>query len=120
MRFNMCMLSSDTDRQEGVMRFWGDCETRGPNFKYGNAKYAETVEVILMQWAVDDGPVHVEDLTAGPPSAALIKAATKANELWFHECGFDRTMLETTDWWPKFPLAKYRCTAALARLHGLM
>ena len=101
------------------MRLWIDTETRGPNFALGLARYALTVEVIMIQWAVDDGPVHVEDLTVGAPSAALIKAATKADELWFHECAFDRTVLETTDWWPKFPLTKYRCTGALALMHGL-
>ena len=28
-------------------------------------------------------------------------------------------MLETTDWWPEVPLEKWRCTAAMARMHGL-
>ncbi len=103
------------------MRLWIDVETRGPNFKYGNAKYAETVEVIMVQWAVDDTLVHVEDLTAKQPSKLLIECALQADEIWAHEAGFDRTMLETTHWWPTryTPLSKWRCTAALARMHGL-
>ena len=108
------------------MKLWIDVETRGPNFKYGNAKYAQTVEIILLQWAVDDGPVYVEDLTApatvfkGQGSLQFKKAAERADEIWAHEAAFDRTMLETTKWWPKIPLTKWRCTAALARMHGLM
>jgi hypothetical protein len=31
------------------VKLWIDCETRGPNFRFGNAKYAETVEVIMVQ-----------------------------------------------------------------------
>jgi DNA polymerase len=102
------------------MKLWIDIETRGPNFKYGNAKYAKTVEVIMVQWAVDNGPVHVEDLTAHECSGTLIEVAEHATEIWAHEAAFDRTMLETTDWWPKIPLKTWRCTAALARMHGLM
>ncbi len=101
------------------MKLFVDIETRGPNFKLGNAKYAETVEVIIGQWAVDDSPVYVEDLTAVKPSAALLRAAEAADEVWAHEAGFDRTMLETTSWWPIVPLERWRCTAALGRMHGL-
>lgn len=100
-------------------RFWLDVETRGPNFRFGNAKYALTVEVIMAQWAVNDGPVHVEDLTAGSPSPELITSAITSDEIWAHEASFDRTMVETTDWWPLIPLETWRCTAALARMHGL-
>jgi DNA polymerase len=99
------------------MKLWIDCETRGPNFKLGNAKYAQTVEVIMVQWAIDDGPVYIGDLTAADTDVA--KYAEQADEIWAHEAGFDRTMLETTDWWPIVPWEKWRCTAALARMHGL-
>ena len=107
------------------MRLWLDTETRGPNFKYGNAKYALTVEVIMAQFAVDDGPVIVIDLTNlntlnKMRLKSLVAAAKKANEIWAHEAGFDRTMLSTTEWWPVIELERWRCTAALARMHGLM
>jgi DNA polymerase len=102
------------------MRFWIDCETRSAvPIRHGTVKYATGVEVIMAQWAVDDGPITVEDLTAGPPSPALIDAATNADEIWAHNAEFDRTVLETTSWWPLIPLEKWRCTAALARMHGL-
>jgi DNA polymerase len=103
-------------------RLWIDCETRGPNFKYGHAKYAQTVEVIMVQWAVDDGPVLVIDLTDEKQRVelgALRQAARCADEIWSHG-DFDHTMLETTAWWPKVPMEKWRDTMALARMHGLM
>jgi DNA polymerase len=50
----------------------------------------------------------------------FVAAAQAADELWFHVAEFDRTLLmKTTTWWPAFPIEKYRCTAALARFHGL-
>lgn len=107
------------------MRLWLDTETRGKNFKYGNAKYALTVEVIMAQFAIDDGPVVVIDLTNlntlnKMRLKSLCVAAERADETWAHEAGFDRTMLNTTEWWPEIPLEKWRCTAALARMHGMM
>jgi DNA polymerase len=102
-------------------RLWLDIETRGVNFKYGHAKYAQTVEVIMVQWAIDDGPVTVIDLTnadielVGLP---LVTAAATCDEVW-SQGDFDHTMLYTTDWWPKIPLEKWRDTMALARMHGL-
>ena len=101
------------------MKLWIDVETRGPNFKLGHAKYALTVEVIIVQWAIDDGPVNVEDLTAQTPSAALIAAAQAADEVWSHG-DFDHTMLEATTWWPLVPMENWRDTMALCRMHGLM
>ena len=101
-----------------MRRLFIDCETRGPNFKYGHAKYALTVEVIVVQWAIDEGPVHVEDLTAQDPSDELIAAVNQANEVWAHG-DFDRPVLETTLWWPRIPLNRWRCTMALCRMHGL-
>ncbi len=101
------------------MRLFIDCETRGPNFSQGLAKYALTAEVIMVQWAIDDGPVYVHDLAGLQQKPALAALVQAVDEIWAHEAGFDRTILENTDWWPKVPLKKWRCTAALARFHGL-
>ncbi len=102
-------------------KLWIDVETRSPiNLKtMGQKPYSLKVEVILVQWAIDDGQVSVEDLTKFKPSGALIRAAECADEVWAHGADFDRTMLETTDWWPIVPWEKWRCTMALARMHGL-
>lgn len=89
----------------------------------------------MAQWAVDDGEVIVEDLTRrggllAPPSKALIEAVRKSDEIWAHGAEFEQTLLATvtkhpTDnepvlsWWPELDLSKWRCTMALARMHGL-
>lgn len=111
------------------MKLWLDIETRSPiPLKHGVYKYATRAEVIVVQWAIDDGPVHIEDLT-GPAFKGITlrfdggfdlrRAVDTADEIWAHGAEFDRTMLETTDWWPQIPLTKWRCTMALARMHGL-
>jgi len=87
--------------------------------KQGIAKYSTRVEVIMVQWAVDDGLVHVEDLTAQKPSAELMISISKADEIWAHGAEFDRSVLETTDWWPLIEWERWRCTMALCRMHGL-
>lgn len=100
------------------MRLWVDLETRSHvPIRLGNVKYATDVEIILLQWAVDDGPVEVSDVIP----LSFIAAVKKADEIWCHQCEFDRTMLETTAWWRTLnvPEHKWRCTAALARMHGL-
>lgn len=103
------------------MKLWLDIESRSPiSLKMGIVKYATKVEVIVAQWAIDDGPVAVEDLTSQKPSAALIDAAKRADEIWAHGAEFDRTMVETTAWWPRRPWETWRCTMALSRLHGMM
>ena len=114
-----------------IERLWMDVETRSSiALKHGVYKYASAPDAAVMtvQWALDDGPVHVEDLT-GPKfkgvqlmydaSFELRNAALEAKEIWAHVSEFDRTMLRTTPWWPDVPLERWRCTAALARMHGL-
>ncbi|MFI4971678.1 MAG: hypothetical protein ACHP7H_03275 [Hyphomicrobiales bacterium] len=76
---------------------------------------------MVATWAIDDGQVSVIDFTLRPTidASALVSAAYKADEVWAHGSEFDRAMLETTSWWPKIPLTKWRCTMALVRMHGL-
>jgi DNA polymerase bacteriophage-type len=106
------------------VKLWIDLETRSPiPIKQGVAKYATKAQVIMAQWAIDDGEVHVEDLIRGskviPPSKQLIQAAERADEIWAHGAEFEQTLLDTTTWWPVVDLTKWRCTMALARMHGL-
>ncbi len=106
-------------------RLWIDLETRASTpIKHGHKKYATTVEVIQVHWAWGDDPVTIEDITANGPSKRLIAAAEEARdnpnvEVWAHGAGFDRSCLETTEWWPDVPLHRWRCTMAMARMHGL-
>lgn len=106
-----------------MRRLWIDSETRSSiPIKRGTQKYAQDVKVMVITWALDNGPVETIDLMQ--PSANLTKLcawALTVDEIWAHYAEFDRTMLATVPAWKalKIPLEKWRCTAALARMHGL-
>lgn len=109
-----------------MRRLWLDTETRSSvSIRLGNVKYSTAVEIIMIQYAIDGGPVTVIDMTnmkQEHQSFMHFRSRVRtADEIWCHQCEFDRTMLETTEWWRKLdvPKAKWRCTAALARMHGL-
>ena len=58
------------------------------------ALYSTKAEIIMAQWAMDDEPVFVEDMTGSPPgSAALIAAAQEADEIWAHGAEFEQHAL---------------------------
>ena len=93
--------------------------------RLGNVKYATAVEMTVIQYAVNNGPVTIIDML----SVANTKRRTKqifevqqaiesADEVWAHQAEFDRTMCDTTVVLD-IPERKWRCTAALARMHGL-
>ncbi len=69
--------------------------------KHGVHAYAEKAEVLLVAFAVDDGPVEVWDLT--PPNQASSEVANRWRELGLsnpdttvvmHNSGFDRVVLK--------------------------
>jgi DNA polymerase bacteriophage-type len=108
------------------MRLFLDCETRSRvPIRLGNVKYATAVEMTMVQYAIDNRPVVIIDMLSkknaiGRKAELLtLKAAIlKADEVWAHQAEFDRTMVETTKTLD-IPESKWRCTAALARMHGL-
>lgn len=98
------------------MRLWVDCETFSEtSISHGTYRYTWNSEVMLLPWAVDDGPVQVEDLTAGPLSDALLEAARTADEVWAHNAMFDRNALRELG----IPLERWRCSMVQALAHGL-
>ena len=109
-------------------RLFLDCETRSRvPIRHGNVKYSTAVEMTMLQYAIDDGPIVIIDMLSKSVAArsirllqlAKLNAATlKAHEIWAHQAEFDRTMLETTKIL-QIPEKKWRCTAALARMHGM-
>ncbi len=103
------------------LKLWIDTETRSSiPIKRGIYHYVEDVTVIVVQWALEGQTVRVWDRLEHPtPPAALIDALTRAQEVWAHVAEFDRTVLPTIPGVPVVPLEKWRCTAALARMHGL-
>ncbi len=62
--------------------------------KNGTHAYAENAEVMIFAWALNDGEVHVEDLTKRTLSQKLVSLLTNpAVKLIAHNSGFDRTVL---------------------------
>lgn len=102
------------------MKLWIDIETRSPvPIKHGVAKYATQAEVITVQWAVDDEPPHLTETLRSRPPEHLLSAVAEADELWAHGAEFEQQVLNTQGWWPAIDPTKWRCTMALARMHGL-
>lgn len=109
-----------------MRRVWLDTETRSTvPIRHGNVKYATNVELTMVQYAVDEGPVIIIDMLSKGNRAkrnmqlvTLTHELEEADEVWAHQAEFDRTMIETTG---EFSIheEKWRCTAALARMHGL-
>lgn len=101
------------------MRLWIDTETFSEvPIKDGTYRYAESCEVMIAAWAVDDGPVRVEDFTAATPSDDLALAMLECDEVVAHNAMFDRNVLRRTPL-PEIPLEKWRCTMVRALSHSL-
>lgn len=113
-------------------RIFIDIETFHPTLdvrKVGAWKYAEECEIMLMAFAVDDGPVEVCDLTAAPDQ--LERGAYTVGEMpeWLrdwaeagaifvaHNCQFERACIREylhVD----IPIEQWEDTAVLALING--
>lgn len=87
----------------------------------GLARYATQVEVTIVAWAIDDGPIHVWDRTRDPAvPPALMTAARQCDRVIAHNAQFDRTVVEHSI--PDLATqldGKWYCTMAAALRHGL-
>ena len=93
------------------------CETP---IKNGTHAYAENAEVMIFAWALNDGKVHVEDLTKCAISPALqMLLLDPSVTLIAHNSGFDRTVLRHAI--PKFDLdiERWQDTMVQALSHSL-
>ena len=93
------------------------CETP---IKNGTHAYAENAEVMIFAWALGDGEVHVEDLTAAPMSKELLVLLKNSDvKLIAHNSGFDRTVLRHA--YPALPLdiSRWEDTMVQALSHSL-
>lgn len=93
------------------------CETP---IKNGTHAYSENAEVMIFAWALGDGEVHVEDLTAAPMSKELLVLLKKPDvKLIAHNSGFDRTVLRHA--YPALPLdiSRWEDTMVQALSHSL-
>ena len=114
------------------MRLWIDLETYCETpIEHGTHKYAETDEILLISWAIDDEPAAVVDVANGEPAPARLVSALNdpSVEIWAHNSHFDRTTLKKyfpavsspTRWRDTLILAySYSLPGALSDLCGLL
>jgi DNA polymerase bacteriophage-type len=106
------------------MKLWLDTETFSEvPLRDGTHAYAERAEVMLLTWAVDEGPVHCWDRTEfnGLPGE-LHDAVLKAETFWWQNGGmFDRPVLKHAmpALYSVMPEHKWRDTMVQAYAHGL-
>ncbi|MEO0624106.1 MAG: DNA polymerase I [Pseudomonadota bacterium] len=90
----------------------------------GTYRYAESAQILLAAYAVDDGPVEVWDATnarATPSNHSFFCACEAADELVAHNAQFDRVVLSRTVGHRPHQIGisgKWRCTMVKAFLHG--
>lgn len=107
------------------MKLWLDTETYSEvPIANGTHAYAEHAEIMLMTWAVDDGPVHCWDATVAGTELPLDLAVAfyKAGEFWWQNGGmFDRVVLKHAlpAVYEFMPEHKWRDTMVQALAHGL-
>ncbi|MFW1971055.1 DNA polymerase [Acinetobacter bereziniae] len=93
------------------------CETP---IKNGTHAYAENAEVMIFAWALDDGEVHVEDLTNKAISVHLWKLLLDPSiTLIAHNSGFDRTVLRHAFPGIKLDISRWQDTMVQALSHSL-
>lgn len=104
-----------------MKRLWLDLETYNEtDISVGAHRYAETAEILLFAWAVDDEAPQVWDCTLGRGAPiALLDALADADEVLAHNAPFDRTVLRHQMSATCPPLARWRCTMAWALSHAL-
>lgn len=104
-----------------------DCETYCETpIKNGTHRYAEDVEITIVTWAVDDGPVFVEDMTlegraqglAGLPPQLRRLLEDPAVTVVIQNSGFDRTVMRHA-WGFDLPAERVHDTMVQALTHGL-
>ncbi len=106
------------------MKLWLDTETYSEvPIANGTHAYAEQAEVMLMTWAVDDGPVQCWDLTQDTQTPVdLWHGLKNMSESWWQNGGmFDRVVLKHAQRgiFNMIPEHKWRDTMVQALAHGL-
>lgn len=88
----------------------------------GTHRYAAGAEIMLLAWAVDDGPVSVYDATNDDDTQSIAFVSYLKDggcEVWAHNSGFDRTVMRHA--MPNVcpPASRWRDTMVQALSHGL-
>ncbi len=90
------------------------------DIKVGTYKYAETAEIMMIQWAVDDGPVYLWDYSDGYPPPDLAAFVNNYNPIVIaHGAMFDRNVLRLGNLKIDIPIEQWQCTLVQAYQHAL-
>jgi DNA polymerase len=107
---------------EVVTTFHGDTETFCETpLEHGLHRYAEKVEITVLAWAIDEGPVEVIDCTRPgweDKVKVALAAADAADEQVWQNSAFDRTAMRHA-WGYEMPVEKVVDTMVQALAHGL-
>ena len=101
---------------------WLDYETYSDvPIRNGTHAYAESVEIILVAWAINNGKVNVWDRTKSEVIPELLyRALTNSSvEIWAHNSHFDRTVLRHAMPGLAPPVERWRDTMVQALAHSL-
>lgn len=107
---------------------WLDLETYSETpIRNGTHAYAANAEIMLIAWAIDDGPVRVHEFTEPKNLPVPLCTALRDGEtlVYAHNSQFDRTVLRThlkSYKWPNVAardVTRWRDTMVKALAHGL-
>lgn len=106
------------------MKLWIDTETFSTRMlSDGTHAYSEAAEVMLVTWALGDGPVQVWDRTKDLELPFALEAdIAEADEYWWQNGGsFDLVLVKNTlpELYELLPLEKWRDMMVRALAHGL-
>lgn len=87
----------------------------------GTYRYAETAQIMLITWAIDDGPVQIWDHNDGVPAPdfAAFVHENPGMVVVAHNAMFDRTVLRLGDLCQDIPVDRWTCTMVQALSHAL-
>jgi len=105
-----------------MTKLWYDCETYSATpIAAGAYRYAETAEIMIVTWAIDDGPIGVVDVANGDalPGDLVAALLDPDVEVWAHNSMFDRAVMSY--YWPMLcpPIERWRDTLVQAAAHAL-
>ena len=87
----------------------------------GTYRYAEDAEIMLVTYAINNGPVQCWDTTRRDllTPLGLIDALDRADRIIAHNAMFDRTVLRLGTLQENIPIERWHCTMVQALAHGL-
>ncbi|BCB27029.1 DNA polymerase [Sulfurimicrobium lacus] len=106
-----------------AVKLYLDTETFSETpIKYGTYRYIQDCELMVVTWAVDDGPVNCLDCTCYGHEDGLTMLANlmqECTEIIAHNAMFDRGVIAKHFPNAAPPLEKWRCTMVKAMAHSL-